>query len=59
MNEEDKKAFADLKEQIEEMQLIIRELQSNKRVYSQNEIFDTRITFKKPVYNRFGERVIN
>lgn len=45
----------DLQEQIDELKNEIEEL----KLKQSDNVFDSRVTFRKPVYNKFGERIIN
>jgi len=59
MNEQERQAFEDLQDEVGKLKEEINSITRDKRKYANNEVFESTITFKKPVYNRFGERVIN
>lgn len=45
----------DLQTQIDELKKEIEEL----KVKQSDNVFDSRVTFRKPVYDKFGKRIIN
>ena len=59
MNEKESQAFENLQEEVSKLKEEINNINRDRKKYANNEVFETSITFKKPVYNRFGERVIN
>lgn len=59
MNEQERQAFEDLQEEVGKLKQEINSITRDKRKYANREVFESTITFKKPVFNRFGERVIN
>lgn len=59
MNKEEQKKFEEMQEKIDELEMIINEMQKDKRQYTQKEVFTGRVVFRGEVYNKAGTKVIN
>jgi len=54
----DNKERQEFDELLKKVKTLEKELTDLKRL-QENQVFDSRVTFRKPVYNRLGKRVIN
>ena len=57
--EELENKLIEFEDKVEELTILFNNYTRNKKEYANKDVFDSPVTFKKPVYNRFGERVIN
>lgn len=48
-----------LEERVEQLEDKILLMEKDKRRYTQSEVFDSKVTFRKPVYDKSGNKVIN
>lgn len=59
MDDKEKQEFKSLSEKVQELELIIKEMNSEKRNYTQKEVFTNRVVFRGSVYDKSGNKVIN
>ena len=59
MNDKERQDFEDLQKRVKELSEELNNFTRNKQEYANRDVFDSSVTFKMPVYDRFGKRVIN
>jgi|GEM_PF-5376166 len=59
MNDKEKQAFKELTDEVEKLKKIIMDSNSEKRNYTQKEVFTNRVVFRGSVYDKSGNKVIN
>lgn len=52
-------SIKELTKKVDTLQEEMRQSQMNKRQYTQSDVFETRVTFRQPVYDKNGTKVIN
>ena len=59
MNDKERQDFEDLQKRVKELSEELNNFTRKKQEYANRDVFDSSVTFKKPVYDRFGKRIIN
>ena len=59
MNDKEKQEFTSLLEKVKELEKELIDLKSNKREYTQKDVFTNRVVFRGSVYDKSGNKVIN
>ena len=59
MNDKERQDFEDLIERVEQLTGEIETLNINQSNYTQKEVFNSRVVFRHPVYDKSGKKVIN